>query len=135
MIFVATTQANATPEVDRWLTELKRGGTKLAILQLIREQDRYGYEIVSLLHERSKGTLALAEGNVYPALHGLEREGAVASYWREIEPGVPPRKYYRITTEGIRVHDQMIKSWAAYARALSQFLDGADRDKKGGEKR
>lgn len=111
-------------EPDRWSAELKRGGTKLAILQLIREQDRYGYEIVTLLSERSGGALALAEGNVYPALHALEREGAVGSYWREIEPGVPPRKYYRITREGIQLHDQMVKSWAAYSRALNQFLDG-----------
>lgn len=111
-------------EVDRWLTELKRGGTKVAILELIREQDRYGYEIVQLLRDRSGGLLALAEGNVYPALHGLEREGAVASYWREIEPGVPPRKYYRITGPGIQMHDQMVDSWGAYARALTQLLNG-----------
>lgn len=111
-------------ETERWLTELKRGGTKLAILQLIREQDRYGYEIVSLLNSRSNGTLALAEGNVYPSLHGLEREGAVASYWREIEPGVPPRKYYRITRDGIALQDQMVKSWAAYSKALSELLQG-----------
>lgn len=112
------------PEVDRWVTELKRGGTKLAILQLIREQDQYGYEIVSRLGEHGGGQLALAEGNVYPALHGLERDGAVASYWREIEPGVPPRKYYRITTEGIRIHDAMVRAWAAYAKSLNRLLNG-----------
>jgi PadR family transcriptional regulator, regulatory protein PadR len=111
-------------DAERWLADLKRGGTKLAILQLIREQDRYGYEIVSLLKERSDGVLSLAEGNVYPALHGLEQEGAVASYWREIEPGVPPRKYYRITREGLALHDRMVKTWSAYTKALSSLLNG-----------
>ena len=113
-----------TLDVDRWATELKRGGTKLGILQLIRERDRYGYEIVSLLSERSGGALQLAEGNVYPALHGLEREGAVASYWQEIEPGVPPRKYYRITPAGIQTHDRMVGAWKSYTQSLSKLLNG-----------
>jgi len=118
-------QASPTsPEVDRWLTEVKRGGTKLAILQLIREQDRYGYEIVSKLSEHGGGQLALAEGNVYPALHGLERDGAIAAYWREVEPGVPPRKYYRITRDGIALHDSMVVAWGAYAKAVNQLLNG-----------
>jgi PadR family transcriptional regulator, regulatory protein PadR len=114
-------------ETDRWTTELKRGGTKLAILQLIRQADRYGYEIVSKLAGHSNGTLALAEGNVYPALHALEREGAVASYWREVEQGVPPRKYYRITTDGIRVHDEMVETWNHYTKALNQLLNGGSK--------
>lgn len=112
------------PDTDRWITELKRGGTKLAILQLIRQQDRYGYEIVSELASHSGGELALAEGNVYPALHGLERDGAVASYWREIEPGVPPRKYYRITTAGIQQHEAMVAAWTNYTKSLNRLLNG-----------
>jgi len=111
-------------DTDRWITELKRGGTKLAILQLIRQQDRYGYEIVSELAKHSGGELALAEGNVYPALHGLERDGAVASYWREIEPGVPPRKYYRITSAGIQQHESMVAAWATYTKSLNRLLNG-----------
>jgi PadR family transcriptional regulator PadR len=112
------------PDPERWLAEVRRGGTKLAILQLIRQRDRYGYEIVELLARRSDGALALAEGNVYPALHGLEREGAVASYWREIEPGTPPRKYYRITPHGLAVHDRMIQHWKTYTGALNALLNG-----------
>ena len=111
------------PDVDRWIADLKRGGTKLAILQLIRAKDRYGYEIVSELANHSGGELALAEGNVYPALHGLERDGAVASYWREIEPGVPPRKYYRITRAGIEQHDAMVAAWNNYTKSLGRLLN------------
>jgi PadR family transcriptional regulator, regulatory protein PadR len=112
------------PDADRWITELRRGGTKVAILELIRQQDRYGYEIVSELAAHSGGELALAEGNVYPALHGLERDGAVASYWREIEPGVPPRKYYRITAAGIAQHQAMVEAWNKYTKALTRLLNG-----------
>jgi PadR family transcriptional regulator, regulatory protein PadR len=115
------------PDTDRWIAELKRGGTKLAILQLIRQQDRYGYEIVSELAGHSAGELALAEGNVYPALHGLERDGAVASYWREIEPGVPPRKYYRITSVGIQQHEAMVSAWGSYTKALNRLLNGGSK--------
>lgn len=117
-------QASPAPDTDRWITELKRGGTKLAILQLIREADRYGYEIVSELAGHSGGELALAEGNVYPGLHALERDGLVASYWREMEPGVPPRKYYRITRAGIAQHDAMVGAWNNYTRSLNRLLNG-----------
>ena len=126
-LLVGAALPTPAPETDRWLAELKRGGTKLAILQLIREADRYGYEIVGLLKERSGGVLALAEGNVYPALHALEQDGSVASYWREIEPGVPPRKYYRVTREGIARHDEMVKTWSGYAKSLTGLLNGASK--------
>lgn len=116
-------EAQGVVETDRWLADLKRGGTKIAILQLIREEDRYGYEVVSLLRQRTNGALSLAEGNVYPALHGLERDGLIDNYWREVEPGVPPRKYYRITTRGIAAHDHMRQAWKGYVRSLNRLLD------------
>ena len=64
--------------VDRWTQQMRKGSTRLAILQLVSERERYGYEIVSEIHARTKGALSLAEGNVYPALHALEAEGLLA---------------------------------------------------------
>lgn len=111
-------------DVERWTQQIRKGSTRLAILQLVSEDERYGYEIVSRIRERTGGVLSLAEGNVYPALHALEGEGFVASTWRAVEPGVPPRKYYRITDKGRDLHRRMVGEWTEYAGAIARLLNG-----------
>jgi PadR family transcriptional regulator PadR len=103
---------------------MRKGSTRLAILQLVSERDRYGYEIVAEARDRTKGALALAEGNIYPALHTLESEGFISSYWREVEPGVPPRKYYKVTPLGKELHQRLVEEWKDYAGAIARLLKG-----------
>ena len=110
--------------MERWTQQMRKGSTRLAILQLVGEGDRYGYELLAEIRERTKGGLSLAEGNLYPALHALEAEGCISSYWREVEPGVPPRKYYRISARGREVHGRMAEEWKDYAGAIRRLLDG-----------
>lgn len=111
-------------DVDRWTQQIRKGSTRLAILQLVGEKERYGYEIVTEIRERTRGALEAAEGNVYPALHGLEKEGYITSSWREVEPGVPPRKYYKITPHGRAHRAQLVKEWKDYAAAIARLLEG-----------
>ena len=110
--------------VDRWTQQIRKGSTRLAILQLVSERERYGYEIVTSIRERTKGVLEVAEGNVYPELHALESEAHITSTWREVEPGVPPRKYYRITASGREHHLALAKEWKEYAGAIKRILEG-----------
>lgn len=108
-------------EAERWIQQVRKGSTRFAILQLVHEADRYGYELVAEIRERTEGALPLAEGNVYPALHALEAEGFVGSYWRDVEPGVPQRKYYRITAQGRRLHGRMLEGWRRHVRAIERL--------------
>ncbi|MCA1814222.1 MAG: PadR family transcriptional regulator [Halobacteriales archaeon] len=114
----------AGEDLDRWTQQMRKGSAKLAILQLASERERYGYEIVAEVRDRTKGALQLAEGNIYPALHGLEAEGFIASQWREVEPGVPPRKYYKLTARGRELHERMVEEWKEYAGAVGRLLKG-----------
>lgn len=111
-------------DVTRWTQQIRKGSTRLAILQLVSERERYGYEIVTSIRERTKGVLEVAEGNVYPALHALEAEGHITSVWREVEPGVPPRKYYRLTARGRDHHIALASEWKEYAGAIRRLLEG-----------
>jgi len=111
-------------EASRWTQQFRKGSTRLAILQLVGERERYGYEIIAAIRDRTKGALELAEGNVYPALHALEAEGHITSTWREVEPGVPPRKYYRITAQGRAHRAALVQEWKDYAGAIARLLDG-----------
>ena len=57
---------------------------------------RYGYDLMKAAR--------LQSGTLYPLLARLEREKLVASAWETPQQdGQRPRKYYRLTGEGIRV--------------------------------
>ena len=111
-------------DVNRWTQQIRKGSTRLAILQLVSERERYGYEIISAIRDGTNGALEVAEGNVYPALHALEAEDYITSTWREVEPGVPPRKYYRITDRGHEHRSMLVKEWTEYAGAIARLLEG-----------
>ena len=111
-------------DVNRWTQQMRKGSTRLAILQLVSERERYGYEIIAAIRERTDGALEVAEGNVYPALHALEAEGYITSSWREVEPGVPPRKYYGITARGTEHRSMLVEEWKQYAGAITRLLEG-----------
>jgi PadR family transcriptional regulator len=110
--------------VNPWTRQIRKGSTRLAILQLVSERDRYGYEIISTIRDRTNGALEVAEGNVYPALHALEAEGYITSSWREVEPGVPPRKYYHITALGREHRSMLVREWKEFAGAIARLLQG-----------
>jgi PadR family transcriptional regulator, regulatory protein PadR len=57
---------------------------------------RYGYDLMKAAR--------LPSGTLYPLLARLEREKLVGSAWETPEQeGQRPRRYYRLTGEGIRV--------------------------------
>jgi DNA-binding PadR family transcriptional regulator len=57
---------------------------------------RYGYDLMKAAR--------LQSGTLYPLLARLERENLVASAWETPQQeGQRPRKYYRLTGEGIRI--------------------------------
>ena len=56
-----------------------RGDVRAAILALLREGPRTGYQIMSDIDERSSGAWRPSPGAVYPALSQLVREGLIAA--------------------------------------------------------
>jgi PadR family transcriptional regulator PadR len=62
----------------------------------------------------------MRESNAYPALHLLEQDSLVLSYWKETEPGMPPRKYYRITPSGRAFLDEMKNEWKRHSLAMEK---------------
>jgi PadR family transcriptional regulator PadR len=110
--------------VNPWTQQIRKGSTRLAVLQLVSERERYGYEVIAAIRNRTNGALELAEGNVYPTLRALESEGYVTSSWREVEPGVPPRKYYRITERGREQRSLLVREWNEFTGAMARLLQG-----------
>ena len=78
---------------------LMSGSTPLLVLSLLKDGDKYGYEMAEELARRSDNTFQLKEGTLYPLLHTLEKDGLVVSYTKEAAGG-GQRKYYRLTEDG-----------------------------------
>ena len=52
---------------------LVSGSMAMLILSLLEEKDRYGYEMIEALREKSQNVFELKAGTLYPLLHGLPR--------------------------------------------------------------
>src|SRR3954465_1490563 len=96
--------------------ELMRGAGPVAVLRLLEGGERYGYDLVQLLEERSAGVLAMGQSTLYPLLYNLEAKGLVTS--RESDESGRPRKYYRLTDKGRRQLAKDRKQWEALSIAM-----------------
>ncbi|WP_418607664.1 PadR family transcriptional regulator [Georgenia sp. SUBG003] len=88
--------------------QLLKGVLPMLVLALLREQDSYGYELVTRLQD--SGLTDVATGSVYPVLTRLERDGHLASYL-VASPAGPARKYYTPTDAGLDHLGVQRRSW------------------------
>ncbi len=98
------------------ISQLRRGVLEFCVLALLRDGERYSFEIVSELGQADG--LVTTEGTLYPLLSRLRKDGVVETTWRE-SPSGPPRRYYRLTTAGSA-------ALSAFASEWSQFRDSVD---------
>ena len=71
---------------------------EMLILEVTGQGATYGYELAQTVGERSNGYFELKEGSLYPALHRLERQKLLRSFWRQADGR--RRKYYELTQAG-----------------------------------
>ena len=57
----------------------RRGDVRLALLRLLAEEPRNGYQLMQAIEERSGGLWRPSPGSVYPTLAQLEDEGLIRS--------------------------------------------------------
>jgi len=101
------------------LSQLRRGVVEYCVLALLRDGERYGFELVRMLGELDG--LVTSEGTIYPLLGRLRRDGAVESSWRESTSG-PPRRYYRLTPQGRGALDQFSVEWRRFRDGVDELL-------------
>jgi DNA-binding PadR family transcriptional regulator len=72
----------------------RKGDVRAALLVLLAESPKHGYEMIQQIEERSSGVWRPSPGAVYPALALLEDEGLV----RSVEDG--GKKRFELTDAG-----------------------------------
>lgn len=100
----------------------RRGDVRAAILALLAEQPRNGYQIMQELEKRSRGLWRPSPGSVYPALQQLQDEGLIRD-----EPEGGSRTYH-LTDAGreyVNTHpDEVRAPW----EEASEEEDARDRE-------
>src|SRR5882762_11934525 len=101
--------------------ELLQGTLDLLILQTLQWGPRHGYGISLAIRAGSGEVLRADTGSLYPALHRLERAGAVASEWKTSE-NQQQVKVYRLTATGKKqlLHER--SRWEQMVEAMAGVL-------------
>ena len=106
-------------QVRNPVSQLRKGALEYCVLALLRDGQRYGFELVRTLSETDG--LLISEGTIYPLLSRLRRDELVSTSWQESEAG-PPRRYYQLTEAGQRALADFSEEWARFRDAVDALV-------------
>src|SRR5688572_6120864 len=98
-----------------------QGTLDLLILRTLLLGALHGHGIATHIQRTSDDVLQVDHGSLYPALHRLEKHGAIASKW-ESTPRGREMKMYRLTTKGRRQLTAEEANWQQLVRAMARVL-------------
>lgn len=101
------------------ISQLRRGTVEYCVLALLRDGERYGFELVRELADVDG--LVTSEGTIYPLLTRLRKDELVTTFWQESESG-PPRRYYRLTEAGREALADFTKEWKRFRNSVDGIL-------------
>jgi PadR family transcriptional regulator PadR len=101
------------------ITQMRRGTLEYCVLALLRDQARYGFDLVRTLADADG--LITSEGTIYPLLSRLRRDGLVTTAWHE-SPSGPPRRYYQLTPDGHQALELFTTEWNRFTQAVNRLL-------------
>ena len=105
--------------VTNWKSQLKKGTLTFIILNVLKENEYYGYELIEQIKKHTE--IEIAEGTLYPLMNRLKTENLVDSKWVEQETGIP-RKYYALTPTGIKTLIHMNEYWKNLENAIQKII-------------
>ena len=105
--------------VDKWQSQVKKGTLSFIILNVLKGNEFYGYDLIERIKQTTR--IVIAEGTLYPLMNRLKKEKLVASKWVEQESGIP-RKYYTITPEGMETLKEMQAYWIDMNSSIQKLI-------------
>ncbi len=96
--------------------ELRRGTLILLVLSQLR-QSMYGYSLVKQFNDHD---IPMDANTLYPLLRRLEGQGLLESRWDTGES--KPRKYYKITEDGLTVLEKTTAYWKNFSQNVDEML-------------
>ncbi len=110
---------NRTPPTSR--IELLQGTLDLIVLETLRWGPAHGYGIAQMIRANSRNVLQVDAGSLYPALHRLERQGAVAADWGQSNKNQRVR-VYKLTAKGRKRLSAERSKWELLSGAIAGVM-------------
>lgn len=107
---------------QKYEQQMKKGVLEMLVLKLLSEDEKYGYQLISELKEKSGEMFLLKEGTLYPILYRLEDEALVESHWSEPKGKEVSRKYYAITEKGRNEIAELKELWQRFSKNVTEIL-------------
>jgi len=98
--------------------QFKKGVLELCVLSMLEGKDRYGYELASILSEK----VNISSGGIYPVLRRLKSDEHVDTYLEESSGG-PPRKYFKLTTKGDTLRQNLEGEWLTLRNNIDTIIE------------
>ena len=105
--------------VTNWKSQVKKGTLTFIILNVLKDNEYYGYELIEQIRKHTE--IEIAEGTLYPLMNRLKTENLVDSKWVEQETGIP-RKYYCLTETGTNTLMHMNEYWKSLEDAIKRII-------------
>lgn len=100
------------------------GTLDLLILRTLLHGASHGHTIANAIEKTSDEVLKVEHGSLYPALHRLEDQGWIASFWGTSENN-REAKYYRLTPAGRKHLVRERGRWESLVQAVARVLGPA----------
>ena len=102
-------------------TSLLQGTLDLLILKSLATGEMHGLGISRRIQQITQGTFVVKPGSLFPALHRMEDEGWISSFWGDSENN-RRAKYYRLTKPGRNQLEVETERWGRISWAIAQAL-------------
>jgi len=96
----------------------------LLILKSLVAGEMHGLGVSRRIQQITGGTFVVKPGSLFPALHRMEEEGWISSFWGESENN-RRAKYYRLTKPGRKQLEVETKRWDRITGAIAQALEAS----------
>jgi transcriptional regulator len=109
--------------MDQPQSEVPYGTLDLMVLKTLQAMGPlHGYAVARRIEQVARGSLALNQGTIYPALLRLEQRGWIESEWGTSENN-RRAKFYSITRAGRKQLAAEAESWARTVAMVGRLLD------------
>ena len=103
---------------------LLQGTLDLLILKALVAGEMHGLGISRRIQQLTSGTFQVKPGSLFPALHRMEDEGWVCSFWGDSENN-RRAKYYRLTKAGRKQLEAETRRWGRISLAIARVLEAS----------
>lgn len=101
-------------DLENTKAQMRKGVLELCILSILHKQEAYPSDIITELKESK---IIVVEGTLYPLLTRLKNAGILTYRWEESSSG-PPRKYYKLTEEGLKFFVELQHEWESLVNSV-----------------